>query len=42
LLGLVLAAFTLRWGTLWPAICAHAAVNILSVVQLREIGLPEV
>ena len=41
LLGLVLAVFTLRWRTLWPAILAHAAVNILSVVQLREIGLPE-
>lgn len=41
LLGLVLAAFTLRWGTLWPAILAHSAVNILSVVQLREIGIPD-
>jgi|SRR5690606_1383037 len=35
LFGLVLAAFTLRWGTLWPAIFAHAAINMLSVVQLR-------
>ena len=41
LLGLVLAAFTLRWGTLWPAILAHAAVNILSVVQLRELEIPD-
>lgn len=40
LLGFVLAVFTLRWGTLWPAIFAHAAVNIVSVLQLREIALP--
>lgn len=40
LLGLVLAAFTLKWGTLWPAILAHAAVNILSVLQLREVDIP--
>lgn len=35
LFGLVLAVFTLRWGTLWPAIFAHAAINTLSVLQLR-------
>jgi uncharacterized protein len=34
LFGLVLAVFTLRWGTLWPAILAHAAINMLSVLQL--------
>ncbi len=33
--GLVLAVFTLRWGTLWPAIFAHTAINMLSLVQLR-------
>src|SRR5690606_30808910 len=37
LFGVVLAAFTLRWGTLWPAIFAHAAVNMLSVVQLANL-----
>lgn len=40
LLGFVLAVFTLRWGTLWPAIFAHAAVNIVSVLQLRELSAP--
>lgn len=40
LFGAVLAAFTLRWGTLWPAIFAHAAINMLSVVQLRD--LPDI
>lgn len=38
LFGAVLAAFTIRWGTLWPAILAHAAINMLSLVQLD--GLP--
>lgn len=32
--GLVLALFTLRWGTLWPAILAHTAINMLSLIQL--------
>jgi uncharacterized protein len=36
LFGLVLAVFTIRWGTLWPAIVAHAAINMLSLVQLGE------
>lgn len=40
LLGAVFAAFTLRWGTLWPAIVAHSAVNMLSVVQLDKLHLP--
>jgi membrane protease YdiL (CAAX protease family) len=40
LFGAVLAALTLRWGTLWPAIFAHAAVNMLSVVELGNIKLP--
>lgn len=34
LFGIVLAALTLRWGTLWPAIFAHAALNTFSVVML--------
>jgi uncharacterized protein len=37
LFGMVLAVFTLRWGTLWPAIFAHAAINMLSVVQLANL-----
>lgn len=40
LLGAVLAAFTIRWGTLWPAIMAHAAINMLSIVQLGSMTLP--
>lgn len=36
LFGGVLAAFTLRWGTLWPAIIAHTAINMLSLVQLDD------
>lgn len=34
LFGIVLAVLTLRWGTLWPAIFAHATLNTLSVVML--------
>src|SRR5690606_14507151 len=33
LFGLVLAVFTLRWGTLWPAGLAHATTHMLSVLQ---------
>ncbi|HEX6999191.1 MAG TPA: type II CAAX endopeptidase family protein [Gammaproteobacteria bacterium] len=40
LLGAVLAAFTIRWGTLWPAILAHSAINMLAVVQLEDVPLP--
>ena len=40
LFGVVLAVFTLRWGTLWPAIMAHASINMLSVVQLDKLNLP--
>lgn len=36
LMGLLLAALTLRWQSLWPAILAHAAVNTLSFAVLRE------
>ncbi|MBN1237845.1 MAG: CPBP family intramembrane metalloprotease [Gammaproteobacteria bacterium] len=38
LFGIVLAAFTLRWGTLWPAIIAHTAINMLSLVQLDDLA----
>jgi uncharacterized protein len=33
-IGVVLARLTLRWGTLWPAILAHAALNMLSLTLL--------
>jgi membrane protease YdiL (CAAX protease family) len=33
-LGVVLGALTLRWGSLWPAILAHASLNLMSVVEL--------
>lgn len=32
LVGVVLAVATLRWGTLWPAIIAHAFLDISSVL----------
>jgi len=38
MVGVVLAAFTLRWGTLWPAIFAHALLNTVSLALLREFG----
>ena len=38
LFGAVLAAFTVRWGTLWPAIIAHTAINMLSLVQLDDLA----
>jgi membrane protease YdiL (CAAX protease family) len=40
LFGAVLAALTLRFGTLWPAIFAHSAINMLSVVELGSVKLP--
>ncbi|MGD8429906.1 MAG: CPBP family intramembrane metalloprotease [Ectothiorhodospiraceae bacterium] len=33
--GLVLATLSLRWGSLWPAIIAHAALNTWSLGLLR-------
>lgn len=38
LVGLVFARLTLYWGTLWPAILAHAALNSLSLILLRELA----
>jgi uncharacterized protein len=35
LIGIVLGFLTLRWGTLWPAIIAHAGLNTLSLAILR-------
>jgi membrane protease YdiL (CAAX protease family) len=38
LLGVILAAYTLRWGTLWPAILAHAVLNTVSVFVVQHIA----
>lgn len=38
LVGAVLAAYTLRWGALWPAIIAHALLNIASIVLIGAAG----
>jgi membrane protease YdiL (CAAX protease family) len=38
LFGIVLAAFTVRWSTLWPAIFAHAILNTFSLVMLERIA----
>lgn len=38
LFGIVLAALTLRWGTLWPAIFAHAILNTFSLAMLKRIA----
>lgn len=38
LFGIVLAALTLRWGTLWPAIFAHAILNSFSLAILQRIA----
>lgn len=34
LVGLVLAVATLRWGSIWPAIIAHALLDISSVLLM--------
>ena len=36
--GLVFARLALRWGTLWPVIFAHAALNTLSLLLLRTLA----
>ena len=38
LFGVVLAVFTLHWRTLWPAIIAHTAINMLSLFQLDDVA----
>lgn len=38
LFGIVLATLTLRWGTLWPAIFAHAILNTFSLAMLKRIA----
>ncbi len=38
LIGMVFAHLTIRWGTLWPVIFAHAALNGFSLAALRAIS----
>jgi CAAX protease family protein len=38
LIGLILAGFTLRWGTLWPAILAHAGLNTISLTIIKTLS----
>jgi uncharacterized protein len=38
LIGVVLARLTLYWGTLWPAILAHAALNTLTIALAHTAG----
>lgn len=38
LVGVVFARLALHWGTLWPVILAHAALNTLSLAVLRLPG----
>lgn len=38
LFGMVLATLTVRWGTLWPAIFAHAILNTFSLAMLERIA----
>lgn len=35
LVGIVFARLALRWGTLWPVIIAHGALNTLSLAMFR-------
>lgn len=39
-IGVIFAASTVRWGTLWPAIFAHALLNTLSVATLAGVNSP--
>lgn len=39
-IGVIFAAFTTRWGTVWPAILAHALLNTLSVATLERVNAP--
>lgn len=38
-IGTVFAALTLRWGTLWPAILAHAGLNIISIAGIEKLDI---
>jgi membrane protease YdiL (CAAX protease family) len=37
-IGVILAGLTVRWGTLWPAILAHASLNTLSLLIARQLA----
>lgn len=37
LLGVVLAWYTIRWSTLWPAIVAHATLDLTSLAIIRYV-----
>jgi len=39
MIGILLARLTLYWGTLWPAILAHAALNTLAITVLLNADL---
>jgi membrane protease YdiL (CAAX protease family) len=36
LIGVILAVYTVRWGTLWPAVIAHALLNTASIAALQR------
>lgn len=38
LVGLIFARLALHWGTLWPVVFAHAALNTLSLLVLRTLA----
>lgn len=38
LIGIVLAYYTMRWGTVWPAILAHATLDLASLAVIRHIA----
>jgi membrane protease YdiL (CAAX protease family) len=37
-IGVILAFLTVRWGTLWPAILAHASVNTVSLFIAQRLA----
>lgn len=39
LIGIILATFTVRWGTLWPAILAHTALDTLSILIIKNLPM---
>ena len=38
LIGVVFAHLVLRWGSLWPVILAHGALNTISVALIRSLS----
>lgn len=40
IVGIVLGILTVRWATLWPAIVAHGAIDLLSIVVLSSAARP--